>query len=106
VHTSDGNLITVPHLSALAKNNISDIQKRDGERCATNTMLTAAKDVLPNIHRTQAAVSVHSRHPVTPGLQRNGLVCCWMTSFAAYGIRDALQCIVNREENPSGELDL
>ena len=27
---------------------------------------TRAKDVLPNIHSTQAAVSVHTRHPVTP----------------------------------------
>jgi len=29
--------------------------------------MTRAKDVLPNIHRTQAAVSVYCRHPVTPG---------------------------------------
>jgi len=41
-----------------------------------------------NIDRTQAAVSLHSRHP---RLRRNGPLCCWMTSFAAYGVRDALQ---------------
>jgi len=29
-------------------------------------IVTRAKEVLPNIDRTQAAVSVHSRHPVTP----------------------------------------
>ena len=62
---------------------------------------TRAKDVLPNINRTQAAtqitlrprclLSVHSRHP----RQRwNGPVCCWMTLFAA----SALQCIFNLEE--------
>jgi len=28
---------------------------------------TRAKDVLPNINRTQAAVIVYCRHPVTPG---------------------------------------
>jgi len=56
---------------------------------------TRAKDVLPNIHCTQTVVSVCCRHPVTPRLRRNGVVCCWMTSFAAYGVRDALQCIVN-----------
>jgi len=28
-------------------------------------MKTRAKDVLPNVHRMQTAVSGHSRHPVT-----------------------------------------
>jgi len=32
----------------------------------------------------QAAVSVHSLHPL-PRLPRNRPVCCWITSFAAYG---------------------
>jgi len=31
------------------------------------TVKTRAKDVLPNINRTQAAVSVHCRRPFTPG---------------------------------------
>jgi len=35
-------------------------------------IITRAKDVLPNIDRTQDAVSVHSRHPVTLGC--NGMV--------------------------------
>jgi len=33
----------------------------------------------------QAAVSLHCRHPVTPRLWRNGIICCCTTSFAAYG---------------------
>jgi len=52
---------------------------------------TRAEDVLPNIHRTQAAVSVYCRHP---RLRRNGVVCCcvqrtayalsmgWLSSFS------------------------
>jgi len=38
------------------------------QRLQVNTNRTRAKDVLLNIDRTQAAVSVHSRHPVTPQL--------------------------------------
>jgi len=48
---------------------------------------TMAKEVLPNIHRRQAAVSVHSRHSRWP---RNGPVCC--LSFAAYGARLTMHC--------------
>jgi len=37
---------------------------------------TGAKDVLPNIHHTQAS-------EVTPGQRRNGAIGCCVTSFAA-----------------------
>jgi len=44
----------------------------------------------PNIHRTQAAVSIHCRQPVRhPRLWRNGPVSC-CTWFAAYGALVAL----------------
>jgi len=33
------------------------------------------KMFLPNINRTQAAVSVHCRQPVTLWRRRNGVVC-------------------------------
>ena len=33
----------------------------------TKLEATRAKDVLPNINVTHAAVRVHCRHPVTPG---------------------------------------
>jgi len=42
------------------------------------------KDVLPNIHHTQAAVSMHSRHCLTRRL-RHGPVCC--PYFATYNTR-------------------
>jgi len=40
-------------------------QKQSWDECS-KTMKTRAKDVLPNMHRTQAAVSVYCRHPITP----------------------------------------
>ena len=50
-----------------------------------------AKDALPNMNRTQAAISMHCRHPVTPG-------CDAMVSAAAdCSVRrmvHALPCIV------------
>jgi len=42
--------------------------------------------------KRQAAVAVHSRHPVTPRLRRNGPVCCWLASFAAYGTPSTMHC--------------
>jgi len=36
------------------------------------------------MNRKQAAISMHCRHPRR---RWNGVICCWMTSFAAYGIR-------------------
>jgi len=33
----------------------------------TSQLQVTSKDILPNIDRPQAAVSVHFRHPVTPG---------------------------------------
>jgi len=52
---------------------------------------TAAKDVLPNMHHTQAAVIAHGRHPVTSRLGRNGSVCC----FASHGVgvRLTMHCV-------------
>ena len=54
-----------------------------------NTII--AKDVLPNIHRMQAAVSVCCRHPDTPRLRRNGIVCCCVQR-TAYGARLTMHC--------------
>jgi len=45
------------------------------------------------VYRSHFVRAVHSDHPRQ---RRNGPFCCCMTSFAA----NALQCIVNREENP------
>jgi len=55
---------------------------------------TRPKDVLPNIHCTQAAES--SRHPALstprhPWLPPNGPVFC-CSSFAAYGARVTMHC--------------
>jgi len=64
----------------------------------TNKKLEA-KDVLPNIKRTLAAVWVTLLPcclftPITPRQQWNGPTCCCVTLFAA----NALQCIFNGEE--------
>ena len=52
-------------------------------------------------HRPTAGCCQRARpSPRQLRLRRNGPLCCWMPSLAAFGLRDALQCIVNGEENP------
>ena len=58
-------------------------------------MLTIAEDVLPNTDHTQAAISVHSCHPVTPGGPT------MVPSPAAPLLRTvhALQCFVSGDDS-------
>ena len=56
-----------------------------------------AKDVLPNINHTQAAVSVHCRHPITPG--GDGTVSSAAAWRRLQRTAHALQCIVNGDDS-------
>jgi len=60
------------------------------------TKTTRAKDVLSNINRTQAAVSVHCHHPVTPG--GDEMVSSAVERDLQRTAHD-LQCIVNGDDS-------
>jgi len=64
------------------------INNNDDYNHNNNSNNTKAKDVLPNIHHTQAAVSMHSCHP---RLRRNGPISCCMW-FAAYDAHVTMHC--------------
>ena len=49
-------------------------------------------------NRTQAAVNVHCRHPVTPWRPHNGLVCCCV-QCTTYSARIALPCNVSGDDS-------
>jgi len=60
-----------------------------GWLCLTDKITARANDVLPNIHRMQAAVSVCCRHSITPGC--DGIVCCCVQR-TEYGARLTMHC--------------